>query len=146
MDLLYPDRFNGALKASAPSISPESGFGTGGALIFEILLAFFLVWVVFAVALDERRPAVGGVAIGLTVSVGVLVGGAITGAAMNPARAFGPQLVFAEWPDAWIYYLGPLVGGSLAALLFTFLYAPAPRSGGPAAAGPPDHGSDQAPA
>ena len=79
--------------------------------------------VVFAVAVDPRRTAgaVAAFAIGLVVTVDILVGGPITGAAMNPARAFGPQLVFGVWDDAWIYYAGPFAGAAIAALLYAWL-------------------------
>ena len=121
--LLYPSRFDRVLESSVPAVNHDTGFGVGAALGLEMLLTFFLVWVVFAVAVDPRRAAGGAAAfaIGLVVTVDILVGGPITGAAMNPARAFGPQLVFGVWDDAWIYYAGPFLGGLVAALLYAWL-------------------------
>ena len=63
--------------------------------------------------------AVAGLAIGLTITIDVLFGGPFTGAAMNPSRAFGPQLVGDHWTNGWVWYAGPLLGGAVAALLYT---------------------------
>jgi aquaporin TIP len=68
------------------------------------------------------------------------MGGPLTGAAMNPARAFGPELVSHTWSDAWIWYVGPFVGGALAALAYDFLYLRPPR---PVPVGPPETGVDE---
>jgi aquaporin Z len=65
---------------------------------------------------------VAGFAIGLTITVDVLVGGSVSGAAMNPARAFGPQLVGNYWADGWIYYIACPIGGAIAAILYDRLY------------------------
>jgi aquaporin TIP len=99
-------------------ISVSAGF------VLEAVLTFFLVWVVFATAADPRGAfaIVAGFAIGLTIAADILIGGPLTGAAMNPARAFGPELVQNVWSDAWIWYIGPLLGGGLAALAYDMLY------------------------
>jgi aquaporin TIP len=106
----------------APAVA--DGIGVGEGLVVEAILTFFLVWVVFATAADPRGTfaSIAGLAIGLTITLDVLMGGPLTGAAMNPSRAFGPQLVGGDWADAWIYYLGPLAGGAAAALLYETLY------------------------
>ena len=78
-----------------------------------------------ATAVDERGAfkAVAGFGIGLVVTADILCGGPLTGAAMNPARAFGPELVYNVWESyTWIYYAGPAVGGILAAVLYEILY------------------------
>jgi MIP family channel proteins len=108
----------GAAVPHAPQI------GAGRGLVLELIMTFFLVWVVFATAVDARNPAkvVAGLAIGLTISIDVLMGGPYTGAAMNPARAFGPQLIGNSWGQGWIYYLGPALGGLIAALTYDHLY------------------------
>ncbi len=88
---IYPPDQEGNLGAPAlgPAFEPSAG------LLVEAILTFFLVWVVFATAADPRGTfkAIAGLAIGLTITVDVLMGGPITGAAMNPARAFGPELI-----------------------------------------------------
>lgn len=105
---------------------PRLGEGVAGweGLILEIVMTFFLVFVVFATAVDPRGAFkyVAGFAIGLTIGVDILIGGPLTGAAMNPQRAFGPELMSWTWSDAWVYYLGPAIGGVLAALAYDRLY------------------------
>ena len=111
----------------------------GPALVIEALLTFFLVWVVFSMTADPRSTysAVAGLAIGLVVVFDHLMGYPLTGSGINPARVFGPQLVSNSWTDAWIWYVGPLAGGAIAALLYDELYL---RPLGPAAVGPPETG------
>jgi MIP family channel proteins len=96
------------LGATLPSVS------TPTALLYEIVLSAFLMFVITAVATDTR--AVGGaaaIAIGGTVGLDALFGGPITGASMNPARSFGPALASGTWHDLWIYIAGPLIGAAL---------------------------------
>ena len=62
--------------------------------------------------------AIGGLAIGLTVALDILFGGPLTGAAMNPARTFGPALVSGHWNNHFVYWVGPLIGGALAGLIY----------------------------
>jgi len=100
-----------------PAIDPTIGPKMGAAI--EAILTFFLVTVVFGSAVDSRAPAgFAGLAIGLTITADVLMGGGLTGAAMNPARAFGPALASHYWQDQWVYWVGPLVGGGVAATLY----------------------------
>jgi MIP family channel proteins len=100
-----------------PTIDPTIGSMTG--VLVEAILTFFLVISVFGTAVDPRAPSgFAGLAIGLTITVDVLMGGGLTGAAMNPARAFGPALASHYWQDQWVYWVGPLVGGGVAAILY----------------------------
>ncbi|HEY2923427.1 MAG TPA: MIP/aquaporin family protein [Candidatus Eisenbacteria bacterium] len=100
-----------------PTIGPTMGFA------IEAILTFFLVTSVFGTAVDPRAPSgFAGLAIGLTITVCVLMGGALTGAAVNPARAFGPALASHYWQDQWVYWVGPLAGGGVAALLYDRLF------------------------
>jgi MIP family channel proteins len=97
----------------------------GHAVIIEAVLTFFLVFVVFGSAVDERAPKIGGLAIGLTVALDILFGGPLTGAAMNPARTFGPALIGGQWAHHYVYWAGPLLGGGLAGLIYgRFLIKP----------------------
>jgi aquaporin TIP len=101
---------------------PGPGISSGSALVVEIVLTFFLMLVVFGVAVDKRGPAtIAGLAIGLTITMDICMGGGISGAAMNPARSFGPALVQGEWTAAWVYWVGPIVGAVLAALLYNYV-------------------------
>ena|SRR5437879_5616644 len=84
----------------------------------EAVLTFFLVFVVYGSAIDVRAPKIGGLAIGLTVALDILFGGPFTGAAMNPARTFGPAVIGGQWENHYVYWIGPMLGGALAGLLY----------------------------
>jgi aquaporin Z len=118
------------------------GISSGKGVAVEAVLTFFLVWVVFATAVDPRGTfkQIAGLAIGLTIVFDALVGLGLTGAAMNPARAFGPQLVDNHWSHFWVWYVGPIAGGAIAALLYEALYLTPPR---PTPAGMPESGVDE---
>ncbi len=92
------------------------------AIVVEGILTFFLVFVVFGTGVDERGRKIGGLAIGLTIVMGILVAGRSTGGALNPARAFGPALVSSYWTYHYVYWLGPMIGGALAGLIYSALY------------------------
>lgn len=77
------------------------------------------MFAVYGTAMDRRAPKVGGLFIGLTVTLGVLMGGPITGAAMNPARHLGPALISGALGNTWLYWVGPLAGAALAALVYS---------------------------
>lgn len=99
--------------------------GTGQAVLLEAVLTFFLVMSVFGTAVDARAPKIGGFGIGLTVFVDILVGGPFTGGVMNPARAITPAIVSGAWNDVWwVYWVGPIVGGIIAALLYNAIFLP----------------------
>ena len=106
-------------EASLAATYPASGVGDLQAFIVEILITFILVLVVISVATDERAPAaIAPIAVGVALAVGVFIAGPVTGGAVNPARAFGPMLVAGDFTSAWLYILGPIIGGVLAALLY----------------------------
>lgn len=104
-----------------PMLNVDAGVTPGAAIVVEAILTFFLVVVVFGTAVDPRRPGVGGFAIGLTVAADILIGGAITGASMNPARSFGPALASGVWEAHQVYWIGPLLGGALGGLVYHHL-------------------------
>src|ERR671935_196235 len=133
----FSERARQLTNLGAPGIG--GGVNHWQALVIELILTFFLVWVVFATAVDPGGTfkSIAGLAIGLTITLDILMGGPLTGAAMNPARAFGPELVGRYWHDAWVWYAGPLVGGALAALAYEWLYLRPPR---PLPVGPPKTG------
>jgi aquaporin Z len=107
----------------APSVN-TSVIDTGKAVTIEAVCTFFLVIVVFATAVDAKGAfeKIAGLAIGFTIAFGIFMAGPLTGGAFNPARAFGPELVSDYWKHAWVYYVGPLAGGALAAILYEVLY------------------------
>lgn len=101
-----------------PSVPAPIAVGT------EVLLTFLLMLVIISVATDKRaNGAIPGLAIGLTVVINVLIGGAMTGGSMNPARSFGPALVGggAALADYWVYVVGPVSGAAIAAVLYEAL-------------------------
>jgi aquaporin NIP len=110
------------LSSGAPlGVTHPSG-SDGQAFVWEILLTFFLVFVVTSVATDARaQKAAAGAAIGGTIVIDALVGGPISGAYMNPARSFGPALVAGDFNGLWIYILAPVIGGIIAALAYAVL-------------------------
>ena len=93
-------------------------------MALEAVTTFFLVLVVFATAVDESGTfrSIAGFAIGLTITLGILVAGPFTGGALNPARAFGPALASGHWLNWGIYWVGPLGGGFIAGLLYDSLF------------------------
>lgn len=98
------------------TLSPLQAFG------LEALFSFILVSVIIGSAVDPRAPrGVFPLAIGFAVLLLIVCGGPLTGAAMNPARAFGPALVCGHWEAQWLYWAGPLSGGALAAGLWRWL-------------------------
>jgi aquaporin Z len=102
----------------------------GQAIGLELVLTFFLMSAVFGTAVSPDTPRVAGFGIGLVLLFDILVGGPLTGAAMNPARAFGPALVSGQWLGHMVYWIGPLAGAILAALLWQYVLlprAPVPR-------------------
>jgi MIP family channel proteins len=110
-----------AVKNGTPDIGSagmQPVVSTGQAIMIEAVLTFFLVFVVYGSAVDARAPKIGGLAIGLTVAIDIMFGGPLTGAAMNPARTFGPALVSGHWNNHIVYWAGPLLGGALAGLIY----------------------------
>ncbi len=92
------------------------------ALVWEIVLTFFLVFVIIAVATDTRAEGtMAGAAIGATVTICSLVGGSFTGASMNPARTLGPALFARQFENIWIYFIGPAIGAALAAIVYRLI-------------------------
>jgi MIP family channel proteins len=98
------------------------------AMLIEGVLTLFLVFVVFATAVDrpEAQRAVAGISCGFLIAAAVMFGGPFTGAAMNPARVFGPALAARRWSNHGVYWVGPLAGGVAAAVIYDWLF-PRPR-------------------
>jgi aquaporin TIP len=140
LTLVVPDALTDPVELGTPLLG--DGVGAGAAVVLEAVLTFFLVWVIFATAADPRGAfaSIAGLAIGLAITFDILIGGPLTGAAMNPARAFGPELVQGAWDDFWVWYLGPLAGGAAAALLYEALYL---RPARPEPVGPAETGLEE---
>jgi MIP family channel proteins len=100
-----------ALGATTLTITPVAGF------VIEAVLGFFLVTIVLSTAVAGRAGDVAPLAIGMTLTLNIIMGGALTGAAFNPARALGPMVVTGNFTDAWLYVMAPLVGAVVAAVM-----------------------------
>jgi len=108
------------LGATTPSV------GSAAAVVYELVLTAFLMFVITAVATDTRAVgAAAAIAIGGTVALDALIGGGVTGASMNPARSFGPALVSSEWREFWVYLIGPVAGAILGAGAYQLVRQPA---------------------
>jgi MIP family channel proteins len=106
-------------EAKLAATYPAQGVGDLQALIVEIFITFILVFVVMAVATDQRAPAaIAPIAVGFALAVGVFIAGPVTGGSVNPARSLGPMVVAGDLTSVWVYILGPIIGGALAALLY----------------------------
>ena len=104
------------LGATVPAGSDVQSLG------LEIVLSFFLMFVIMAVATDVRAVGQGAaLAIGSVVGLEAIMGGPISGASMNPARSFAPALVALEFASHWVYWVGPVVGMALAAACYRLL-------------------------
>lgn len=93
-------------------------------MVLEAILTFLLVFAVFATVVDSKGAfnKIAGFAIGLTITMDTLLGGPFSGAAMNPARAFGPALSAHHWQNHGVYWIGPLFGGLLAGVVYDRLF------------------------
>ena len=119
--LLFPEALRDAVALGTPLLGRGIDFAQG--VILEAIATFFLMLAVFGTALDPRGPKLGGFGIGLILTMDILAIGTLTGAAMNPARTFGPALVGGEWADHLVYWIGPIIGAVVAALVYHYLFA-----------------------
>jgi MIP family channel proteins len=108
--------------AGAPALSPTMDVGRG--TVLEALLTFLLVYAVFGTAVDDRGPwlKTAGLTIGLVIAFEIMAFGPLTGAAMNPARWFGPALIGGLWSDAIVWTVGPIAGGIIASVVYTRVF------------------------
>ena len=115
LKLVFPDAWQ-ASKIGTPAlgagVTPLMGIG------IEAILTALLVLAVLGTAVDARGPKIGGLAIGLAVAADILVGGPLTGAAMNPARWFGPAVAAGAYADWYVWWIGPAIGAAAAALIY----------------------------
>jgi MIP family channel proteins len=116
---VVPGEPGAAVHFGVPMLAPGVSLGQG--FLLEFVMTFFLVTAVWGTAVDERGPKIGGFGIGLTVCMDILFGGPLTGAAMNPARAFGAACASGVWTDHWLYWVAPIAGGAAAARVYKSL-------------------------
>jgi MIP family channel proteins len=113
---LLPANVGVVVSWGAPAITPQLTFG--GAIALEALLTFFLMSAVMGTAVSKNAPKIGGFGIGMTLFFAIIVGGPLTGAALNPMRAFAPALFAGDWTGQAVWWIGPILGAALAALLW----------------------------
>lgn len=119
-----------ALKALMPLALFEAARGGGQAVALDVtatqaigleaIATFFLMFVIYGTAVNSEAPKIGGLAIGLTIAADILAIGPLTGASMNPARSFGPAFASGVWEGQVVYWVGPIIGAIVAALVWEF--------------------------
>ena len=122
MKLILPANVARVVLYGTPVIA--NNVTMGSAIAVEAILTFFLVSAVFGTVVSPEAPKVGGFGVGLALLFAMLVGGPFTGAALNPARAFGPAVVSSAWVGHAAYWVGPLLGGLVAGLLWAVVLLP----------------------
>lgn len=123
MRLAVPVELWQKVKLGTPALAKDGiAISAVQGMLIEAVLTFFLVWVVMGVAVDPKGSfgKVAGLPIGLVIAMDIMAGGPFTGAAMNPARAFGPALAGGYFDDQLVYWIGPAIGGVLAAGLYRY--------------------------
>lgn len=109
-----------ATHLGTPGLSEGVSFFNG--VYIEAILTFLLVFTIFATAVDSRAPKnIYGFAIGLVLTFDILMGGPLTGASINPARTFGPAVASGYFANHMVYWIGPIIGGAIAALIYNTL-------------------------
>lgn len=124
---LFPAGAGQAAAYGLPRVSSEIALAQG--IVIEAILTVFLVSAVFGTAVSSEAPKVGGFGIGLVLLFDILAGGPLTGAAMNPARAFGPAVAAVDWHGQIVYWVGPALGAAVAALLWSKVLLPQKTAG-----------------
>ncbi|KAJ0964943.1 hypothetical protein J5N97_026081 [Dioscorea zingiberensis] len=110
---------------TTPTHGLAAGVGAVEGVVMEIIITFALVYTVYATAADPKKGSLGTIApiaIGFIVGANILAAGPFSGGSMNPARSFGPAVASGDFTDNWIYWVGPLVGGGLAGLVYTYAF------------------------
>ncbi|HEY7634117.1 MAG TPA: aquaporin [Gemmatimonadales bacterium] len=117
--ILWPVNLTRSISLGTPAIA--GNILVPQAIGIEAVLTFFLVSAVFGTCVNPTAPKVGGFGVGLVLLFDILVSGNLTGAAMNPARAFGPAVVSGQWVGQGVYWVGPILGGIIAALVWEYV-------------------------
>ncbi|KAJ4774042.1 Aquaporin TIP2-1 [Rhynchospora pubera] len=106
---------------AVPTHGVAAGLSEIQGVVFEIIITFALVYTVYATAADPKKGSLGTIApiaIGFIVGANILAAGPFSGGSMNPARSFGPAVAAGDFSGNWVYWVGPLIGGGLAGLVY----------------------------
>lgn len=122
LKLLYPSTLGAQMALGAQRLSNDVTMTQG--IILEAIGTFLLTFVVWGTAVDPRAPKVGGFAIGLTVTANIIAIGPLTGGSFNPARSFGPAVASGSFTGQIVYWVGPILGACVAALLYDKVFMP----------------------
>lgn len=117
--MVFPEASWEPVALGTPAV--DAGIGIAGAIGVEAILTIVLLIAVFGTAIDPRAPKLGGLVIGLAVAADILMGGPLTGAAMNPARWLGPAVASGTYADWYVWWIGPLLGAAVAALAYRYV-------------------------
>lgn len=112
-------------KQATPVHGLGAGVGAVEGVVMEIIITFALVYTVYATAADPKKGSLGTIApiaIGFIVGANILAAGPFSGGSMNPARSFGPAVASGDFSGHWVYWLGPLIGGALAGLIYADVF------------------------
>ncbi|HEX6474464.1 MAG TPA: aquaporin [Candidatus Limnocylindria bacterium] len=118
---VFPEALYSAAGGGTPALG--DGITLAAGIGIEAVLTLLLVLTVFGTAIDPRAPKIGGLAIGLAVAADILMGGPLTGAAMNPARWFGPAVASGSYDDWYVWWVGPLIGAIVGAVIYRYVLA-----------------------
>jgi len=128
----FPAALFAATRGGGQSVSLD--VTSGQAFVLEMIGTMFLMWAIFGTAVDHRAPRIGGFGVGLALAIDILAFGNLTGASVNPARSFGPAFASGIFEAQGIYWLAPITGAIIAALIYEkFLLTDEPE--------PVDHGA-----
>jgi len=116
---VFPKTLGSVVNWGAPGLGSQTSVAQG--ILFEAVMTFILVFAVFGTAVDSRAPKIGGFGIGLAIAIDIMAGGPFTGAAMNPARAIGPMVAALNFTNWYVYWIGPILGSIIAALLYHYV-------------------------
>jgi MIP family channel proteins len=119
---IFPNTTIGT-PALGQGVAPATG------IAIEAILTAVLIFAVLGTAVDARGPKIGGLAIGFAVAADIFMGGPLTGAAMNPARWFGPALASGHMNDFYVWIIGPVLGAAVIAAVYRYLFLPAAAPG-----------------
>lgn len=122
LKLNYDGKFH---MQETPVHTLAAGMGSFQGVIMEIVLTFSLLFTVYATIVDPKKGIIAGLGpllVGLVVGANIFAGGPFSGASMNPARSFGPALAAGDWTDHWVYWVGPIIGGGLAGLVYENIF------------------------
>ena len=118
---IFPEPMWQAARLGTPTLNPE--FGVAAGIAVEAILTMVLLFAVFGTAIDPRAPKIGGLAIGLAIAADIMLGGPVTGAAMNPARWFGTAAAGGFFENWYVWIVGPVIGAVVAAALYRGILA-----------------------